>query len=98
MGEESESINYLSADDSHDIHELVVEANAETTAGVASPGDIEYAVVQIQEGQFGQGPESPRDGIPVPAAYYRKSSVRRWQQANGAHVDPNFLRAEWPPL
>ena len=53
MGEESESISYLSADDIHDIHELIVEANAETTAGVASPGDIEYAVEHIQEGQFG---------------------------------------------
>lgn len=58
MGEESESISYLSADDIHAIHELIVEANAETTAGVASPGDIEYAVEHIQEGQFGQGPES----------------------------------------
>ena len=35
-----------------------MEANAETTAGVVSPGDIEYAVEHIQEGQFGQGPES----------------------------------------
>lgn len=58
MGEESESISYLSPDDIHAIHELIVEANAETTAGVASPGDIEYAVEHIQEGQFGQGPES----------------------------------------
>jgi len=39
-------------------HELIVEANAETTAGVASPGDIEYAVDHVQEGQFSQGPES----------------------------------------
>lgn len=58
MDEESESISYLSADDIHDIHELIVESNAETTAGVASPGDIEYAVEHIQEGQFGQVPES----------------------------------------
>jgi len=58
MGEDSESISYLSADDIQAIHELIVEANAETTAGVASPGDIEYAVGHIQEGQFGQGPES----------------------------------------
>jgi len=58
MGEESDSINYLSADDIHDIHELIVESNAETTAGVASPGDIEYTVEYIQEGHFGTGPES----------------------------------------
>ncbi len=38
MGEESESVSYLSADDICDIHELIVESNAETTAGVASPG------------------------------------------------------------
>ena len=58
MGEDSESISYLSADDIQAIHELIVEANAETTAGVTSPGDIEYAVEHIQEGQFGQGPKS----------------------------------------
>ena len=58
MGEDSESISYLSADDIQAIHELIVEASAETTAGVASPGDIEYAVEHVQEGQFGQGPES----------------------------------------
>lgn len=58
MCEDSESISYLSADDIQAIHELTVEASAETTAGVASPGDIEYAVEHVQEGQFGQGPES----------------------------------------
>ncbi len=58
MGEDSASISYLSADDIHAIHELIVEANAETTAGVALPGDIEYVVDHIQEGQSGQGPES----------------------------------------
>lgn len=58
MGEESESISYLSADDIHDIHELIVESNAETTAGVSSPGDIEYVVEHIQEGHFGHAPES----------------------------------------
>ena len=58
MGEESESISYLSADDIHDIHELIVESNAETTAGVSSPGDIEYTVEHIHEGHFGHVPES----------------------------------------
>ncbi|ELZ78901.1 type II toxin-antitoxin system death-on-curing family toxin [Haloferax volcanii] len=58
MGEESESVSYLSADDICDIHELIVESNAETTAGVASPGDIEYTVEHIQEGHFGQFPKS----------------------------------------
>ncbi|WP_042664909.1 type II toxin-antitoxin system death-on-curing family toxin [Haloferax sp. ATB1] len=58
MDEESESISYLSAADIRDIHELIVESNAETTAGISSPGDIEYAVEHIQEGHFGQVPES----------------------------------------
>ncbi len=58
MGEDSESISYLSTDDIQAIHGLIVEANAETTAGATSPGDIEYAVEHVQKGQFGQGPES----------------------------------------
>lgn len=58
MGEESESISYLSAADIRDIHELIVESNADTTAGISSPGDIEYTVEHIQEGHFGQVPES----------------------------------------
>ncbi|RZV06523.1 death-on-curing protein [Natrinema hispanicum] len=58
MDEEPESISYLSADDIRDIHELIVESNADTTAGVSSPGDIEYAVEHIQEGHFGQVPQS----------------------------------------
>lgn len=58
MDEDSESISHLSADDIRTIHELIVEANAETTAGVASPGDVEYVVEHVQEGHFGQGPES----------------------------------------
>ena len=80
MGEESESISYLSADDIHDIHELIVEANAETTAGVASPGDIEYAVEHIQEGQFGQGPESLHE---------RAFQLLRLITANHPFVDGN---------
>ncbi|PSP38007.1 death-on-curing protein [Halobacteriales archaeon QH_7_65_31] len=58
MGEESESISYLSADDIYGVHELVVESNAETTVGVSSPGDIEYTVEHVREGHFGQVPES----------------------------------------
>ena len=58
MDEESEPISYLSAADIRDIHELIVESNAETTAGVSAAGDIEYAAEHIQEGHFGQAPES----------------------------------------
>ena len=58
MDEDSEPISYLSAADIRDIHELIVESNAKTTAGVSAAGDIEYAVEHIQEGHFGQVPES----------------------------------------
>ncbi|WP_096391755.1 type II toxin-antitoxin system death-on-curing family toxin [Halopenitus persicus] len=58
MDEEPESISYLSAGDIRDIHELIVESNANTAAGISSPGDIEYTVEHIQEGHFGQVPES----------------------------------------
>ncbi|MFK5604801.1 type II toxin-antitoxin system death-on-curing family toxin [Haloferax volcanii] len=37
---------------------MIVESNAETIAGIFSPGDIEYAVEHIQEGHFGQVLES----------------------------------------
>jgi len=58
MDEEPESISYLSAADIRDIHELIVESNADTTAGISSPGDIEYTVEHIQEGHLSQVPES----------------------------------------
>ncbi|WP_226023631.1 type II toxin-antitoxin system death-on-curing family toxin [Halomicrobium salinisoli] len=58
MGEEPEAINYLSAADIRDIHELIVESNTDTEAGISSPGDIEYAVEHVQEGHFGQVPDS----------------------------------------
>ena len=58
MAEESESISYLSAEDIRDIHELIVESNADTAAGISSAGDIEYTVEYIQEGHFGHVPES----------------------------------------
>jgi len=58
MDEEPESISYLSADDIRDIHELIVESNTDTAVGISSAGDIEYTVEHIQEGHFGQVPES----------------------------------------
>lgn len=58
MDEEPELISYLSADDIRDIHELIVESNEDTAAGISSPGDIEYTVEYIQEGHFGHAPES----------------------------------------
>ncbi|ELY91955.1 type II toxin-antitoxin system death-on-curing family toxin [Natrinema altunense] len=58
MDDELGTVSYLSAADIRDIHELIVESNAETTAGVSSSGDLEYAVEHIQAGHFGQVPES----------------------------------------
>lgn len=58
MDKDEASISYLSAADIRDIHELIVESNADTAAGLSSPGDIEYTVEHIQEGHFGQVPES----------------------------------------
>ena len=58
MDEDSESVSYLSVADIRDIHELIVESSAETTAGASSPGDLEYVIEHIQEGHFGQVPES----------------------------------------
>ena len=53
-----DSLNYLTTEDILSIHELVVESNEDTEAGVASTGDIEYAVEHIREGHFGHVPES----------------------------------------
>ena len=58
MAEGPDSLNYLATDDILAIHELVVESNEDTTAGVTSAGDIEYAVEHIREGHFGHVPES----------------------------------------
>lgn len=58
MDEEPKSVSYLSAADIRGIHELIVESNADTTAGISSPGDIEYTVEYIQEGHFGHVPDS----------------------------------------
>ncbi|WP_324756271.1 type II toxin-antitoxin system death-on-curing family toxin [Haloarcula sp. GH36] len=53
-----DSFNYLTTEDILSIHELVVESNEDTETGVASTGDIEYAVEHIREGHFGHVPES----------------------------------------
>ncbi|WP_330633280.1 type II toxin-antitoxin system death-on-curing family toxin [Halocatena halophila] len=58
MDEDTESIIYLSATDIHAIHELIVESNVDTAAGISSPGDIEYTVEHIKEGHFGHVPDS----------------------------------------
>ncbi|WP_435349235.1 hypothetical protein [Haloarchaeobius sp. HRN-SO-5] len=58
MSEDSGSLSYLSADDILAIHELIVESNEDTEAGVASPGDVDFTVASIQEGHFGQTPKS----------------------------------------
>jgi len=61
MTGEQEPIRYLSADDILAMHELVVEVNDDTVAGVASPGDVEYVADTVREGHFGQAPESTHE-------------------------------------
>lgn len=58
MDDETNSIRHLSADDILAMHELVVESDSETTEGVSSPGDVEYTIEAIQQGHFGQAPET----------------------------------------
>lgn len=53
MNDESDSIDYLSKEDILAIHELIVESNEDTEAGVSSPGDVDYTVDSIQQGHFG---------------------------------------------
>jgi len=49
---------YLTVQDVLTIHEVVVESDPDTPPGVSSPGDIEYVVEHVNEGHFGQGPET----------------------------------------
>ncbi|WP_336001311.1 type II toxin-antitoxin system death-on-curing family toxin [Halorientalis halophila] len=53
-----EDFEYLSVEDVLAVHEFIVESNGETEAGVASRGDVEYALEHVRAGQFGQGPET----------------------------------------
>jgi death-on-curing protein len=53
-----DDFEYLTVDDILTIHEVIVESSEETPAGVATKGDIEYAVEYVAEGHFGQQPES----------------------------------------
>jgi len=43
-----DSFNYLTTEDILSVHELVVESNEDTEAGVASTGDIEYTVEHMR--------------------------------------------------
>jgi len=80
MNDESDSIDYLSKEDILAIHELIVESNEDTEAGVSSPGDVDYTVDSIQQGHFGQTPESIHE-----KAY----QILRLLAANHPFVDGN---------
>jgi death-on-curing protein len=54
----AESFEYLTVADVLAIHEVIVESSDETTAGVSSEGDVEYALEHVESGHFGQQPES----------------------------------------
>jgi death-on-curing protein len=53
-----ESFEYLTVADVLAIHEVIVESSDETTPGVSSEGDVEYALERVESGHFGQRPES----------------------------------------
>lgn len=56
MSVPGDEIEYLTVQDVLTIHEVVVESDPDTPAGVSSPGDIEYVIEHVSEGHFGQGP------------------------------------------
>lgn len=58
MSEHPGSTSFLSTEDILAIHELVVEANEDTEPGVSSRGGVEFAVEYVQEGHFGNAPET----------------------------------------
>ncbi|MFB6111750.1 MAG: type II toxin-antitoxin system death-on-curing family toxin [Halobacteriaceae archaeon] len=61
MSEDTASRVHLSPADIRTLHELLVETSAATSAGVVSPGDIDYAVDQVRAGPFGRTPDSRHD-------------------------------------
>jgi len=73
-------LELLSVDDILVIHEVIVESSDETTAGVASEGDIEYALEHVESGHFGQEPETIHE---------RAYQLLRLLVANHPFVDGN---------
>lgn len=54
----ADSFWYPSVDDVLDIHEDIVSEYPDTSPGIQSPGDIEFALEYISEGSFGSVPET----------------------------------------
>lgn len=51
-------IEYPTPAEIHDMHERIVSNNAETEPGTRKPGEVYSALVYIDEGFFGQQPET----------------------------------------
>ncbi|WP_436908072.1 type II toxin-antitoxin system death-on-curing family toxin [Halosimplex marinum] len=52
------SLSYPTVDDVLSIHEQIVERSDETSEGVARRGDIAYALSFVEDGHYGNAPES----------------------------------------
>lgn len=49
---------YPTVDDVLDIHDDIVSEYPDTSSGVHSRGDVEFALEYVSEGSFGEGPET----------------------------------------
>jgi len=58
MGHSGAVREHLTTRDVLTVHEVIVESSRVTPPGAVAPGDIEYTVDHVREGQFGQGPET----------------------------------------
>jgi death-on-curing protein len=76
----ADSFWYPSVEDVLDIHEAIVSEYSETSSGVLSRGDIEFALEHVEEGSFGSVPETIHE-----TAYH----LLRLLVANHPFVDGN---------
>lgn len=90
----------LTADDIHAFHAAVVRSDPATEPGIRDPGAVEFAVAYVNEGHFGQVPETVHEKaahlMRLIAAF---SPVRRRQQADcprgcGCNVDRHGYELE----
>lgn len=76
----TDSFWYPSVEDVLDIHEAIVSEYPDTSAGIQSRGDIEFALEYISEGSFGSVPET---------AHEKAFHLLRLLVANHPFVDGN---------
>ena len=58
MADSEEDLTYPTVEDILTIHEVIVKSNEDTEPGVSARGDIVYVLESIQEGYFGQTPQT----------------------------------------